>query len=177
MHNVINTSIEFWVVSLSRVLIEAEGPCLRDMELLFHRRNIWPISYEMSRTFISRAVHGEAHFSRPEEEQAQNRKILKCFMWKRWWLHGRCSTDGQGGGSGSFLVRNRILQAIQGQLGPTKPGQLGNDMSISVCKRITMEEIWRGTYSGKRFISGIPARSKNQEKMVRAWTTLLHKGD
>ena len=39
-------------VSLSRVLREAEGPCLRDLEILFQGRNIWPVFYEMSKTFI-----------------------------------------------------------------------------------------------------------------------------
>lgn len=90
MHNVINIPTEFTIVSLSRVLIEAEVPCLRDMELLFHRRNIWPISYEMSRTFINRAVHGDTHFPRREEEHAQNRNILKSSVCEN---GGGCTAD------------------------------------------------------------------------------------
>lgn len=164
---------------MSKVLIEAEEPCLRDTELLFHWRNSWAISYEMSRTFINRAVHGEAHFSRQKEEHAQNRTFLKCSVCDK---GGGCMADAaqmvQDEVQEVFIfIRNRFLQAIQGQLGTTKPGQLGNDMTVYVWERTTMEEIWRGMYRGDRFISGIPARSKNQEKMVRARTTLLHKGD
>lgn len=90
--------------------MEAEVPCLRDMELLFHRRNIWPISYEMSRTFINRAVHGEAHFPRLEEEYAQNRNILKCSVCEN---GGGCKANAAQMVKDEVqevsLVRNRIL--------------------------------------------------------------------
>lgn len=58
--------------------------------ILLQEINTWPISYEMSRTFINRAVHAEAHFSRLEAEYGQNGNIAKCSVHEKC---GGCMTD------------------------------------------------------------------------------------
>ena len=59
----------------------------------------------------------------------------------------------------------------QEHLEPTEPGQLGNDMTISICK-MAREETWQEKHSWKSCVSDIPAgevaSSKNQRKRVRA---------
>lgn len=79
----------------------------------------------MSRTFICRAVHGEAHFSRPEEEQAQNRKILKCSVWGK---DGGCTADA------AQMAKDEVQEVFWSEIESYRPyrGNWGQQSLVSL---------------------------------------------